>query len=355
MVLVSSHFMSTKDAISKVEGEVLTNFVGIKTRQIRRNRATASGIYRNGRIEVVSQMMDPVISLEQAYFSRFVVLGKSLRQISLSIERKELISIAIYIRVAMERIAFLEYLRKSLLDQVPEPEKYDLNKTISQVDEHFGKFKSMNYGMGRNITEFALEGIRGDRAEPVSQATIFRKERFFKNVDDDLDEVDQLSLRATNIMTRIEAMDDKVLGFGNVYDFLCEFVHPNLGDLSSASNVLRSFQTSRNKLEIIEREFSFQNDIQLPHDFQFIFSEIDDVFAEAIVYFFDCHPSIVQRIDEWKEVTAKTIHSFVGQIPGVRKGDDCPCLSGKRVKDCAVGVGRAKFDINQLKSSFEES
>lgn len=339
-------FKKTHASIAELETELFDKLEAHRVRKIRSSRKTLSGNYlrsEQGGFPRVSQLMTNALQLEEAYYSRFVILVKSLRSLKVSIDEKNLIQCCLLLRTIMERIAFIEFFRKSLLENTPEPERTDLYKFSGQLDEHLGKFTTMNFGMGKNVIHWVKEGLTGERAPNINPDEFFYTGGLIDSQLDDLENHNPTSLKATNVMTRIEGVDRRIPGFLNCYDFLCEFIHPNFGDVYSATEKLRAFETPKNKLNVVERHFGLNSNWSLPDDIRGLFVQADSILSEAITYSFSSHAQIKQRVNDWVECSRNNIHYIVNLARDVRKGDECPCLSGLRVKDCAIVIGKPHF------------
>ncbi len=343
-------FKKTSASIAELETGLFEKFKAHRVRKIRNSRKTLSGHYlrsEQGGLPRVSQLMTSALQLEEAYYSRFVILVKSLRSLKVSIDEKNLIQCCLLLRTILERIAFIEFFRKSLLENTPEPERKDLHKFTGQLDEYLGKFATMNFGMGKNVIHWVKEGLTSERAPNINPDEFYYTGGLLGLQVDDLAQKKPQNLKATNVMTRIEGVDRKIPGFLNCYDFLCEFIHPNFGDVYSATEKMKAYETPRNKLKVLERHYGINSSWSMPDDILGLFVQADDILSEAITFSFSSHAEIKQRINDWVECSRNNIHFIVNRARDVRKGDECPCLSGLRVKDCAIVIGKPHFKADE--------
>jgi len=147
---------------------------------------------------------------------------------------------------------------------------------------------------------------------------------------------DYIDRKPLNILTPISQLSRKVKGLENSYAFLSEFVHPNIGDLESATvaaaNVLNEFGDP-----IIQRTLSSA----IPDcggGAGILLNQSEEIILDALTFYQSVLPETDAYLKKAKSLCRDLVHS---ELRGnglkkfsLRKGSKCPCLSGIRVKDC---------------------
>jgi hypothetical protein len=145
--------------------------------------------------------------------------------------------------------------------------------------------------------------------------------------------IDKTSL---NILTPINQLEKKFKGVLNSYYFLSEFLHPNVGDLWSAST----------RVQYTKNEFK---DLYLKRFIGFGKPNYDDSYVNILN---QCWEKLLEILKDYLKVLSelsiyrKNLRKFLSEHThntinkrslkffDMRKGTKCPCGSNLRVKDC---------------------
>jgi hypothetical protein len=147
---------------------------------------------------------------------------------------------------------------------------------------------------------------------------------------------DAADLRATNILNAIDKLERRVPGSRLTYEVLCEFLHPNIGDLFGAS--LDATQlTDRHGTRFLSRRIGLgakHLDEGYP-EVHSILTQMLDVSADIV----EVLPLILDELEASANYASRITKAYAHRIVKTYRSmfdnlDLCPCLSGLRVKDC---------------------
>ncbi len=142
-------------------------------------------------------------------------------------------------------------------------------------------------------------------------------------------------IKATNVLGSIDKLEKRVPGARLTYEVLCEFLHPNRGDLYGATTDARSL-TDHYGMRYLERVIGLgpKSLAKLP-DLQVITEKMLDVSADIIRHL----PTALNEIEIVSTYATKLTRSFAHKMVKQYRGmfanrDLYPCLSGMIIKDC---------------------
>ncbi len=151
----------------------------------------------------------------------------------------------------------------------------------------------------------------------------------------------RVSLSATNILGQVDKLqkESKYKGIRPFYNFCCEFVHPNIGDLLSTTAEKKILRTDGGqiayKTKLDENPLCSHDQ---SNDFFVMFASAYE-FAESLI------PEVLQissnfgdLLKRMKQLNQRFSHRAVKkQSKHFSKGDYCPCGSGRSIGVCAFG------------------
>jgi hypothetical protein len=146
---------------------------------------------------------------------------------------------------------------------------------------------------------------------------------------------DTADLRATNVLNAIDKLERRVPGSRLTYEVLCEFLHPNIGDLFGASLDIRQL-TDRHGTRLLSRRIGLgAKHLEGYPEVHSVLTQMLDVSADIV----EVLPPILDDLEASSNyasrLTKEYAHRMVKKYRLVFDNVDlCPCLSGLRVKDC---------------------
>jgi hypothetical protein len=142
-------------------------------------------------------------------------------------------------------------------------------------------------------------------------------------------------IKATNVLGSIDKLEKRVPGTRLTYEVLCEFLHPNRGDLYGATIDARSL-TDHYGMRHLERAIGLgpKSLAKLP-DLQVVTEKMLDVSADIVRHL----PTALDEIETVSVYATKLTRGFAHKMVKQNRGlfanrDLCPCLSGLTIKDC---------------------
>jgi hypothetical protein len=145
------------------------------------------------------------------------------------------------------------------------------------------------------------------------------------------------SIRASNIMNAIDKLEKRASGTRLTYEVLCEFLHPNRGDLFG-STVSAQATADYHGTRHLDRTISLgPKTLVGSPDVQTIIEKMMDVSVDILRSF----PAVMHEIEAISGYATKITQEFAHNIANKHykrlftNRDPCPCLSGLRVRDCA--------------------
>lgn len=221
-------------------------------------------------------------------------------------------------RSLIERISYFYYIVRQFRN-FPLPEKFDGDYPEDIRKEFLPK-------MHRALYQTSLNWIS-------IQKMNFKNDTLPKYEHENPDYIDRKPL---NILTPISQLSKKVKGLENSYAFLSEFVHPNIGDLESATvaaeHILNEFGDP-----LIQRTLS----PAIPDcggGAGNLLNQSEEIILDSLSFYQSILPETDTFLSKIKSLCRDLVH---GELRGnglkkfgLRKGSKCPCLSGMRVKDC---------------------
>jgi hypothetical protein len=232
-------------------------------------------------------------------------------------EAKEVTIPYMMLRSLIERIAHVAALAEALkpfAQTLPSPDKP--NEPLLDVGDKIGKAL---YGTKVDWRKLSTVDLRAASKEDVA----YVKEKLTMDVS------------ARSVLSAIDKLDKRVPGVRIAYDVLCEFLHPNVGDLY-ATTVRTSSQTDIHGTRHLIREIGLgPKDLSTTPDLEQILSQVLAICSDS----FDLLPPALDDLQTASRAANKMARTFAHRVrkryrPYFRKDDLCPCLSGFRVSDC---------------------
>lgn len=144
-----------------------------------------------------------------------------------------------------------------------------------------------------------------------------------------------MDVSARSVLTAIDKLDKRVPGLRIAYDVLCEFLHPNVGDLY-ATTVHTYSRTDFHGTRHLIREIGLgPKDLSDTPDLERILSQVLAICSgtlEILPLAFDDLRAASLAANKMAEKFAHRVRKHYR--PYFQKDDLCPCLSGLRVKEC---------------------
>lgn len=267
--------------------------------------------------------------LTQAYFSgspirlfrlmlvsKRMVLSQLLSAALKSITDGNLFVAFICFRSLIENIAHVGFILKQV-------DKFELPATptesttvLTELDSALAK-----QIFGTRVDWFSL--LEGDSATKMKK----KQDYEYAPVGPDLDRT------STQIMNAIDLMDKKVNGIRGVYEFLCEFAHPNVGGLMCLTQSAKPF-IGEHGVTWVLKDIGVTAPLEFRQSEDLFFSVFDKI-AEALNHFIFLESKSdesAKKIQEICQIFAKTL------IPQMKNAlnpyDDCICASGAKFKFC---------------------
>jgi hypothetical protein len=221
------------------------------------------------------------------------------------------------LRSLVERIAHVAALAealKPLAQTLPSPAKP--NEPLLDVGDKIGKAL---YGTKVDWLKLGTVDLRAASKEDIA----YFKERLTMDVT------------ARSVLSTIDKLDKRVPGVRIAYDVLCEFLHPNVGDLY-ATTVRASSQMDIHGTRHLIREIGLgPKDLSTTPDLAQILSQVLSICSDS----FDVLPLAFDDLHMASRAANKMARKFAHRVrrrhrPYFQKDDLCPCLSGFRVGDC---------------------
>ena len=179
-----------------------------------------------------------------------------------------------------------------------------------------------------------LKSLYGTRIDWIKAASsevdkVKRKEYEYKSSEGFADE------SAEQILNRVDQLSKKIAGVRFAYDMFCEFLHPNSGDLFSATMRSTAHVDSwgtrhlTRKLGIGGRDFSSEPQLSA------VLGSSLDIAISVLNLGLVLHESLDRDADAILKINKKIMHSVRKKQKHIfRARDLCPCLSGKEVSHC---------------------
>lgn len=181
------------------------------------------------------------------------------------------------------------------------------------------------YGTRLDWMGLAREGLRGS----TSNAAAYRPRP------------DTADVTSRNVLGGIDALEKKVTGARLTYEVLCEFLHPNVGDLVATTEQAMSWEDGWGTRHI-RRVISFgPYSTHGQADFQNILKEAFEISLEIVELSRRLLDELSQLARAVNAITKKAQHATVKRQRHLfKRADPCPCLSGRPIRECAPSALR---------------
>ena len=144
-----------------------------------------------------------------------------------------------------------------------------------------------------------------------------------------------MDVSARSVLTSIDKLDKRSPGARIAYDTLCEFLHPNVGDLYSAT--VRAYsQFDVYGTRHLTRELGLgRKDLSTVFDLERILSQVLTISCDAFRILPIALGDLQVASHAANKMAKRFAHRARKRYRAYFKNDDlCPCLSGLRVRDC---------------------
>jgi hypothetical protein len=295
------------------------------------NAEYQSTALKHGRYGALNQLMNESVTLGMLVLSKRIVILRLLKDWLRASKDGDILFETIIGRSLIERVAYFNYFTRQLRNN-PLPKNYKSSEEVfTQIDKEFvAKIKRALFQMSSELSDPKTIDLRKTNFEKYS-----KKENFLEVLGIQ-EKVESIDLTPLNILTPITQLDKKIMGVKNSYFFLSEFVHPNFGDLFSATKSVR-----RTKNEFGDPLFQRTLSLSLNSatgDFNSIFVQLREILIEIIEHYEKLVLEADLYSNSFTSLTRKGLHLFIKEnglkYLNLRKGTQCPCLSGKRIFEC---------------------
>ncbi len=147
---------------------------------------------------------------------------------------------------------------------------------------------------------------------------------------------DSADMGAKNILNGIDRLEKLVPGTRATYSVLCEFLHPNVGDLISSTQTSRAFADSSGT-RFISRQIG-RGPSYLAGQFEIgtVISTANDISSDIAAKVPELLKELQVISDNVARATKKSQHKALRINRNIfSRSDLCPCLSGKTIAGCA--------------------
>lgn len=146
---------------------------------------------------------------------------------------------------------------------------------------------------------------------------------------------DTANVLADNILKAIDKLDKSVAGTRLAYEVLCEYLHPNVGDLWGATLEAESLYDAHGTRHLVRRIGLGPKNYKGQPDLQAVRDKLFDICGDVVVQMPTALDELISIANRATGLTRRFAHGVVKnnrrQFLG---GDPCPCLSGKTVAAC---------------------
>jgi hypothetical protein len=140
---------------------------------------------------------------------------------------------------------------------------------------------------------------------------------------------------ADNVLNSIDKLDKAVAGTRFAYEILCEYLHPNVGDLWGATLEAGSSYDAHGTKHLTRRIGLGPKSYKGIEDLQVIRDKLFDVCSDIVVEMPMALDEIVSIAEQATHLTRRFAHRVVKNYRQQFLGSDpCPCLSGRTVAAC---------------------
>lgn len=148
---------------------------------------------------------------------------------------------------------------------------------------------------------------------------------------------DRIDREAKGLMNAIDHLAKQVQGVRAVYEILCEFAHPNIGNLMINCNEVHCYKDSLG-MPWVQKTIGMSPPIAFVEITKLVLSKVIEVLANTLVRF-----EHLMNIDgpEQKEKVLRITQLVVREVAAKNRNNIdpyymCPCGSGKKMKFCCL-------------------
>jgi hypothetical protein len=239
-------------------------------------------------------------------------------QLTAALQRKSGLAAMVSMRGIFERVALATWLSKRM-----EPFNAIERPTFEDAMDNAEPITRALYGTGLGWITIAGSNLR----------TLKAKDAAYKRVES------SASTERIQILSAIDAVDKNIPGSRLAYEILCDFLHPNVGDLFSATTGTESLTDELGTRHLIRRlgppEALFHGAV----DVQGVIAQVFEIFGEVT----ESYPTVLEKLDKtavsFERVCRSATHRSLRKQRHLFKASDlCPCNSGKSVRRCGLSV-----------------
>jgi hypothetical protein len=143
------------------------------------------------------------------------------------------------------------------------------------------------------------------------------------------------NMEARNTLSYVDELNKQVKGVRRAYEVLCDFLHPNVGDLFSASVDFR-YRTDRHGLKLYCRTLGLgPTDRSVHLDLGKTVTNVLTIASDAISRVPEIHALLQRNSNSAMIITQTWMRGALSANPKLFERDElCPCLGGARVYQC---------------------
>jgi hypothetical protein len=205
-----------------------------------------------------------------------------------------------------------------------------------------------------------------DLAQPVSKTLYGTRRNWAELVQADFSEgggkrdryqveAGNKDLESNSVMNFVDEVNKEIAGVRRVYELLCEFAHPNVGDLFSATAEFH-ITTDRKNLRFYKRIIRNENRNSSMHpDFDIILGKIYQFMVKII----ENHTKNHDILSRYSLLSLNIAQNYIANVVrrnshAFRRDDICPCLSGKMLYQCCGRRGTGPAGTRDHRSAHSQ-
>ena len=143
-------------------------------------------------------------------------------------------------------------------------------------------------------------------------------------------------MTARNVLTGVDLLEKRAPGTRVAYEVLCEFLHPNIGDLVSSSLASDSSHDHWGTRHMRRTIGLGAADLSRQFDLARVLDGVFEITTELVGLVPDLLSKLDELISTASKATKKAQHSTIRRNRDLfLRADPCPCLSGKTIRACA--------------------
>lgn len=260
-----------------------------------------------------------VRQFEASVFVTSIVIRKLIDAVENADRRNDLTSVLGQFRSLMERFAHLHYLHKKVAKRMANQDNTASHPFLSTLDIDFDVKKAL-YGTTVKWNDVAQKSLE----------QIDVKNDLGRNLRDELG-----NYFAKQIMDKIDELDKTHPGTRAAYEILCDFLHPNVGDLFSSTTSYLEFDDRFEVRHIVREIEADKKVVRRPTADQVVlekvyahFVKLASLCADDFVACAELDSQLIEHLGNYIREVLKANKKFF------KKADWCPCSSGLAIFRC---------------------